>query len=162
SGGSPSTASPGTSHATRASPSFKGPLPPLSSSCCGSTSRPLSSCTALNSLLRTLVSVVIDRSRCLRLRRRACEGWWQPQIFTCRPGPFGPGRSALASVAFAAFTIVSVPQEIEIGREENAQVRQQMTQLRDAQVSAYITRIGKRLAAAAPGAKYPYSFTVAN
>jgi beta-barrel assembly-enhancing protease len=41
-------------------------------------------------------------------------------------------------------------------------VRKQMAQLRDPQVSAYITRIGKRLAAAAPGAKYPYSFTVAN
>ena len=37
-----------------------------------------------------------------------------------------------------------------------------MVQLRDPQVSVYITRIGKRLAAAAPGAKYPYSFTVAN
>ena len=37
-----------------------------------------------------------------------------------------------------------------------------MAQLRDPQVSAYIARIGKRLAAAAPGAKYPYSFTVAN
>ena len=37
-----------------------------------------------------------------------------------------------------------------------------MAQLRDPQVSSYIARIGKRLAAAAPGAKYPYSFTVAN
>jgi predicted Zn-dependent protease len=68
----------------------------------------------------------------------------------------------LASPAPAGFTIVSIPQEIEIGREENAQVRKQMAQLRDPQVSAYVTRIGKRLAAAAPGAKYPYSFTVAN
>ena len=37
-----------------------------------------------------------------------------------------------------------------------------MAELRDPQVSAYITRIGQRLARAAPGAKYPYSFTVAN
>jgi predicted Zn-dependent protease len=65
-------------------------------------------------------------------------------------------------LASLAFTLVSVSQEIEIGREENAQVRKQMAQLRDPQVNAYITRIGKRLAAAAPGAKYPYSFTVAN
>jgi beta-barrel assembly-enhancing protease len=78
-----------------------------------------------------------------------------------RAGPFGPARS-FAVVALTGFTIVSVSQEIEIGREENAQVRKQITQLRDPQVSAYITRIGKRLAAVAPGAKYPYSFTVAN
>ena len=67
-----------------------------------------------------------------------------------------------AAAALAAFTIVSIPQEIEIGREENAQVRKQMAVLRDPQITAYISRIGNRLAKAAPGAKYPYSFTVAN
>jgi predicted Zn-dependent protease len=67
-----------------------------------------------------------------------------------------------ALLAPPAFTLISVPQEIEIGREENAQVRKQMALLRDPQVSAYLTRIGQRLARAAPGAKYPYSFTVAN
>jgi predicted Zn-dependent protease len=37
-----------------------------------------------------------------------------------------------------------------------------MAQLRDSEVSAYITRIGRRLTRAAPGAKDPYTFTVAN
>jgi predicted Zn-dependent protease len=60
------------------------------------------------------------------------------------------------------FTIVSVSQEIEIGREENAQVRKQTAELRDTKVTGYITRIGQRLAKAAPGAKYPYSFQVAD
>ena len=78
-----------------------------------------------------------------------------------RAGLFRPARS-LVIASLTGFTIVSVSQEIEIGREENAQVRKEMAQLRDPQVSAYITRIGKRLATAAPGAKYPYSFTVAN
>jgi predicted Zn-dependent protease len=64
--------------------------------------------------------------------------------------------------SLTGFTIVSVAQEIEIGREENVQVRKQMAQLSDPQVRAYITRIGQQLARAAPGAKYPYSFTVAN
>jgi len=68
----------------------------------------------------------------------------------------------LAPLTPPAFTIVSVPQEIEIGREEQAHVRKQMMELRDSQVSAYITQVGKRLARAAPGAKYPYSFTIAN
>jgi predicted Zn-dependent protease len=37
-----------------------------------------------------------------------------------------------------------------------------MMELRDPQVSAYIASIGKRLAKAAPGPKYPYSFSIAN
>jgi predicted Zn-dependent protease len=57
---------------------------------------------------------------------------------------------------------VSVPQEIEIGREANAAVRKETPELHDAQVNAYVQRIGKRLARAAPGARYPYSFHVAN
>ena len=66
------------------------------------------------------------------------------------------------SFALAGFSIVSVPQEIEIGKQENAQVRKQMAELRDPQVTAYVARIGQRLAKAAPGAKYPYSFAVAD
>src|SRR5262245_4495787 len=168
-GGSPSTASPFTSRAIRGWPSFKARLPRSWSSCCGFTCRPLSSCTALNSPLRTRVSVVIALSRCLLLRHRASEiGWWpiwpvrkDPPYTRCRAGLFRPAKS-FAVVGLAGFTIVSIPQEIEIGREENAQVRKQMTQLSDPEVRAYITRIGQRLARAAPGAKYPYSFTVAN
>jgi predicted Zn-dependent protease len=116
--------------------------------------------------------------RCRLLRRRGCEK-------ACEGGRAdkagGVGKETrvtpvvvlalLASSALVAspappaphgFTLISVPQEIEIGREENAQVRKQMAELRDPQVSAYITSIGKRLAKVAPGAKYPYSFSVAN
>ena len=62
----------------------------------------------------------------------------------------------------AGFTLISVPQEIDIGRQENAQVRKQIKQVRDARVTAYVTRVGRRLARVAPGAKYPYSFQVAD
>lgn len=34
--------------------------------------------------------------------------------------------------------------------------------MRDADVATYISRVGQRLAKSAPGAKYPYSFTVAD
>ena len=93
------------------------------------------------------------------------------------PPPRHPGsesrthrvRAALTGVAVvvfaispAAITLVSVPQEIEIGREANAQVRKKTAELRDPQVTAYITRVGQRLAKAAPGAKYPYTFAVAD
>jgi predicted Zn-dependent protease len=72
-----------------------------------------------------------------------------------------PPRRA-CSLALAGITLISVPQEIEIGRAENAQVHKQTAEVRDPQVGAYITRIGQRLAKAAPGAAYPYSFAVAD
>jgi len=82
--------------------------------------------------------------RCPPPRRRGSDDW------------------RLAAVALAAITLVSVPQEIEIGREANAQVRKQTAELRDPQVTAYVARLGRRLARAAPGAKYPYTFSVAD
>jgi len=72
-----------------------------------------------------------------------------------------PPRRA-CSLALAGITLISVPQEIEIGREENVQVHKQTAELRDAQVTAYIASIGQRLAKTAPGAKYPYSFAIAD
>lgn len=78
-----------------------------------------------------------------------------------RAGLFRPaGR--LVAFALAGITLVSVPQEIEIGREANTQVRKTTAELRDPQVTTYIARVGQRLARAAPGAKYPYTFAVAD
>jgi beta-barrel assembly-enhancing protease len=67
-----------------------------------------------------------------------------------------------AGVSTVAINLVSVEQEIEIGRQANAQMQKQMAELRDAEVSEYVRGIGRRLVAAAPGPKYPYSFRVAN
>jgi predicted Zn-dependent protease len=70
------------------------------------------------------------------------------------------GRGLLA--LGLAITLVSVPEEIEIGKAANDQARSQMPVLRDRPVAAYVTSIGARLARAAPGPRYPYTFTVAN
>lgn len=67
-----------------------------------------------------------------------------------------------AATAMAQFSLVSVDQEIEIGRQANAQVRQEVPEVRDAQTTAYIRSIGQRLARHAPGPRYPYSFSVAD
>ena len=64
--------------------------------------------------------------------------------------------------AAAAITLVSVEQEIEIGREANAQIRKEMPELTDAQARSYVRDVGRRLAQAAPGPKYPYSFSIVN
>ena len=66
------------------------------------------------------------------------------------------------AVALAGITLVSVPEEIELGREANAKVRREMAQFRDTSVTAYVTSIGTRLARSARGPKYPYSFTIAD
>jgi predicted Zn-dependent protease len=68
----------------------------------------------------------------------------------------------LLALALAGITLVSVPQEIELGREANAKVRRELTQFRDTTVAAYVTSIGTRLARNARGPKYPYSFTIAD
>jgi predicted Zn-dependent protease len=64
----------------------------------------------------------------------------------------------------AAFTqtLVSIDEEIEIGQSANKQMRMQVPELRNRTVTTYVRDVGSRLVRSAPGAKYPYSFTVAD
>jgi predicted Zn-dependent protease len=70
--------------------------------------------------------------------------------------------AAVGSVASAQFRLISVSDEIALGKEAQQQVRKDVPQVTDRQVSQYVSGIGRRLAARAGGPKYPYSFTVAN
>ncbi len=65
-----------------------------------------------------------------------------------------------AVVTTAAF--ISVEEEIEIGRAAHQQMRKQVPEFADVTVVRYVRDVGKRLVAVAPGAKYPYSFSVAD
>ena len=60
------------------------------------------------------------------------------------------------------FNLFSVEQDIEIGRQSAAEAERQLPILNSPGVEAYINAIGKRLAAVAPGAKYPYQFRLVN
>jgi predicted Zn-dependent protease len=62
----------------------------------------------------------------------------------------------------AQFSLVSVEQEIEIGKQANAQVRKEIPEVRHAQAEQYIRSIGQRLIQHAGGPKYPYSFSMAD
>ena len=62
----------------------------------------------------------------------------------------------------AQFSLISVAQEIEIGREANAQVRKEVPEVRDAAANQHIRAIGRRLVQQATGPKYPYSFSMAD
>ncbi len=68
----------------------------------------------------------------------------------------------LAGGGTAAITLISVDQEIAIGKEADAQVRKEVPALADAGVTTYVRNVARRLVQAAPGPKYPYSFSVAN
>jgi predicted Zn-dependent protease len=67
-----------------------------------------------------------------------------------------------ASSAGAALALISVNDEIRLGRQAQQQVRQQVPELRDSTVDSYLAGLGRRLAAQADGPRYPYSFDVAN
>ena len=67
-----------------------------------------------------------------------------------------------AGSATGALQLVSVKDEIAVGRQAQQQVRQQVPSLRDATVNRYIDALGRRIAARADGPRYPYSFDVAN
>jgi Zn-dependent protease with chaperone function len=60
------------------------------------------------------------------------------------------------------FNLFSVNQDKEIGQKSAAEAERQLPILHDRSVESYVTAIGKRLAAAAPGADYAYQFKVVN
>jgi beta-barrel assembly-enhancing protease len=61
-----------------------------------------------------------------------------------------------------ALSLISVQQEVEIGKQAQQQIRKDVPELRDGAVTQYLAGLGRTLAARAKGPRYPYSFTVAN
>jgi predicted Zn-dependent protease len=68
---------------------------------------------------------------------------------------------AVALLGLTAITLISVADEIKLGREAQKQVRASTPQVHGASAS-YVAAIGRQLAAKAGGPKYPYGFSVAN
>ena len=66
-----------------------------------------------------------------------------------------------ALVTIAAITLISVSDEIKLGREAQKQVRASTPEVGGA-VGTYVAAVGRQLAARAGGPKYPYGFSVAN
>jgi hypothetical protein len=56
----------------------------------------------------------------------------------------------------------SPQQDVEIGRGVSADAEKKLPMLRDARVDRYVDALGKKLAAKAPGEKFPYQFKVVN
>jgi Zn-dependent protease with chaperone function len=72
------------------------------------------------------------------------------------------GVSSAQTKIKPGFNLFSVDQDKEIGQKSAAEAERQLPILHDRSVEAFVNAVGKRLAAAAPGAKYPYQFKVVN
>ena len=60
------------------------------------------------------------------------------------------------------FNLFSVEQDVEIGRQSAAEAERQLPLLRDRNVDRYLNKIISKLAAKAPGARYPYAIKAVN
>jgi Zn-dependent protease with chaperone function len=61
------------------------------------------------------------------------------------------------------FNLFSPQQDVQVGREASAEVEKQLPLVQDAQVERYVSDLGRRLAALAPGnTDYPWTFKVVN
>jgi predicted Zn-dependent protease len=62
--------------------------------------------------------------------------------------------------AAAGFNLFSPEQDIELGEASAEEIMRQLVVLRDERTEAYVRRLGERLAAKAPGYRFPYKFVV--
>ena len=69
---------------------------------------------------------------------------------------------APAGASSAAISLISVSDEIKLGREAQNEVKKQVPELTDRAAADYVGSLGRRLAARAPGPRYPYAFSIAN
>lgn len=69
---------------------------------------------------------------------------------------------AAPTVVKPGFNVFSVDQDVEVGRLSAVQVEKQLPMLNDAAAQRYVSALGARLAAQAPGPKFNYQFKVAN
>ena len=73
------------------------------------------------------------------------------------------GGAALGQTPVTAgFNLFSADQDVEIGRQSAVEAERQLPVVRDPSIAGSVDRIGRRLAAVAPGPKFPYTFKVIN
>lgn len=62
----------------------------------------------------------------------------------------------------SGFNVFSAQQDIEVGRQSAVEAERTLPMLRDPSIEGYVDRVGRRLAANAPGPRFPYTFKVVN
>ena len=69
---------------------------------------------------------------------------------------------SLTAAAVGGISLISVNDEIKLGREAQTQVAREVPRLADDATAGYVARLGRQLAARAGGPRYPYSFSIAD
>ncbi|HZN10289.1 MAG TPA: M48 family metalloprotease [Blastocatellia bacterium] len=78
-----------------------------------------------------------------------------------QPGPGGPTAGGKAAPHFnPGFNLFSPQQDVEMGRQSAQQMARQLPLIDDPQLVGYVRELGAKLAAKAPGEKFPYQFQV--
>src|SRR4029077_7801844 len=72
------------------------------------------------------------------------------------------GTASGQTVVRPGFNVFSIDQDVEIGKQSAFQAEKQLPMLSNAAVSRYVSTIGARLVAQAPGPKFTYQFKVVN
>lgn len=72
----------------------------------------------------------------------------------------GAGRAQ--TVVRPGFNLMTVQQDIDLGKQSAVQVERQIPMVTSPAVTQYVARLGAKLARYAPGAQYPYQFKVVN
>lgn len=72
------------------------------------------------------------------------------------------GSAHAQTLVRPGFNLFTAAQDVEIGKKSALEIERQLPLLSDAMVSRYVSAVGARLAARAPGEKFPYQFKVAN
>ena len=62
--------------------------------------------------------------------------------------------------AEAGFNLFTPEQDVELGDESAGEITRQVVLLRDERANAYVQKLGEKIAAGAPGYRFPYRFVV--
>lgn len=91
-------------------------------------------------------------------------GWVLLALLTlqaaCGGAPSGGGTQATLPHASTGFNLFSPEQDIQLGEASAEEIMRQVVVLHDERTAEYVQRLGERVAAAAPGYKFPYKFIV--
>ena len=95
---------------------------------------------------------------------RKVTGWLLLALLTlqtaCGGALSGGGARTALPHASVGFNLFSPEQDVQLGEASAEEIMRQTVVLSDERTAAYVQRLGERVAAAAPGYKFPYKFVV--
>lgn len=85
-----------------------------------------------------------------------------PGRVAASPAAVAPGAPGNRTELKPGWNMFSAAQDVELGQQASQEVAQQVLLLNNSRVDNYVNTLGQRLAAQAPGYKFPYQFRTVN